>query len=102
VANEIVNNPMYQQSIDPIDFAFLSESHLSLIPPSGVTPVAVDEGSGLPLPLDVFLGSERAGITLYAYGHREASFFKPQRFFAPYELEADNQTLGDHYERIGD
>ena len=102
VANEIVNNPMYQQSIDPVDFAFLSENHLSLIPPSGVTPVAVDAGSGLPLPLDVFLGSAQAGITLYSYGQREERSFKPQRFFAPYELNGDNRTPGNHYERIGD
>jgi hypothetical protein len=102
VANEIVNTPLYQQPIDPVDFAFVSQNNLSLIPPSGVTPVPVDGGSGLPLPLDEFFGSPQTGITLYSYGQREESSFKPGRFFAPYKLEADVQTRHDHYETIGE
>jgi hypothetical protein len=102
VANAIVNNPLYQQPIDPLDFAFLSESNLSLIPPPGVTQVPVDAGSGLPLPLDEYLGSPQGGITLYSYGQREESLFKPHRFFAPFVPAAKKRLQDDHDESTGD
>ncbi|MBW1679642.1 MAG: hypothetical protein JRJ08_05805, partial [Deltaproteobacteria bacterium] len=83
VANAIVKNPVFQQTIDPVDFAFLPESSLSLAPPPGTIAVPVDKGNGLPLPLDVYLESTGPGVTLYSYGQREGRFFKPRRFFAP-------------------
>jgi len=102
VANKIVNSRVYQQSIDPVDFAFLPESHLSLTPPPGMTSVPVDEGSGLPLPLDEFLGGPKTGITLYSYGQRGDTSFKPQRFFVPFPAAARDQVRGDGNEKIGD
>jgi membrane peptidoglycan carboxypeptidase len=102
VANEIVNNPRYQQPIDPLDFAFVSESNLSLLPPPGVTRVPVDAGSGLPLPLDQFLGSPQEGITLYSYGKREENLFEPHRFFAPFVPAVDEISQDDHVDSTGD
>jgi len=84
LANEIVNSPIYQSSIDPVDFAFLRESDLSLKPPPGAIPIPVDQGSGLPVSLELYLEKPELGVTLYSYGKREGSLLKLQRFFVPF------------------
>jgi len=83
VANEIVQNSVFQRSIDPVDFAFLPQNRLSLSQPADTILVPIDKGSGLPLSLDAYLEEEKPAVTLYSYGQRRGSFFKPRRFFSP-------------------
>lgn len=93
VANEVVKNPIFQQAVDPIDFAFLPEDHLSLSQPSGTIAVPVDEGNGLVLSLDRYLEGLEPVATIYSYGQREGKLFKPQRVFAPIVTKPDNHIF---------
>jgi len=92
VANEIVRSPVFQHSIDPVDFAFLAQNILSLPPPPETTAVPIDKANGLPLSLDAYLESREPLPILYSYGRREGSFFKPERYFVPF---LNNETIED-------
>ena len=88
VANFITKNQLFLRYIDPIDFAFLSDSNLPLPPPPGAIPVPVDPGNGLPIPSgnqEENWGEETAIV--YSYGQIENGIFKPQRFFSPFKTE---------------
>ena len=82
-AKAIVKSERYQQAIDPLDFAFLSNDVLSLQQPSDAITVPVNRGSGLPLSLDQYFGNDQPMTTLYSYGKRDGRFFRPARFFNP-------------------
>ena len=84
VANEIVNNSLFQHTIDPVDFAFHTGDSISLPPPQGAVAVKVDSGSGLPITIDPDSEEAVKGTAiLYSYGQWDGKFFKPQRFFNP-------------------
>ena len=83
VAKAIVKSERYQQAIDPVDFAFLSNDALSLEKPAEVITVPVNRGSGLPLSLDQYFETEQPMTTLYSYGKRDGRFFRSTRFFNP-------------------
>ncbi|MBN2467180.1 MAG: transglycosylase domain-containing protein [Deltaproteobacteria bacterium] len=83
VAREVVKNPGFQASIDPVDFAFLGERVVSLSQPADTIVVPIDPENGLPLSLDKYLESRTPPATLFTYGQWEGGFLRPQRFFAP-------------------
>ncbi|MCX8011602.1 MAG: hypothetical protein N3A64_00390, partial [Desulfobacterota bacterium] len=89
IANSITKNQLFLKDVDPVDFAFLPDSNLSLPPPPGAIPVAVDKESGLPILLvdgeENF--SEEEVAVIYSYGQIENGIFKPQRFFSPFKTE---------------
>ena len=89
VANEVVNNRIFQETIDPIDFAFLPETDIPLTSPPGTIAVPVDKGNGLLLSLDAYLKSPQQGVAFNAYGRREGGLFKPQRFFVPFLIDTE-------------
>lgn len=86
VANEIVNGPLYQRSVDQADFAFRTEPALAFPYPPEATPVLVDEGSGLPLSFEAASENLLQGATVYVYGQREGRTFNAQRLFSPLTL----------------
>jgi hypothetical protein len=90
VANEVTKNQLFHKSIDPVDFAFLSENNLLLPNPEGAIAVPVDKGSGLPLVLDSPLEGVGGEAIVYSYGQVEGSSFKPQRFFTPFQTNRLN------------
>ncbi len=85
VANEVTKNQLFHKSIDPVDFAFLSENNLLLPNPEGAIAVPVDKGSGLPLVLDSPLEGLEGEAIVYSYGQVEGNSFRPQRFFTPFQ-----------------
>jgi len=93
VANAIVESDRYRQSIDPVDFAFLPRTTLTLAQPEGTITVPVDTGNGLALSLDQYFQTQQAMTTLYSFGRREGNLFRPERFFNPLKQEENSPEV---------
>jgi len=83
VANAVVASELYQRTVDPVDFAFMTESSLSLPPIQGCARVPVSTKNGLAESWPRSLGGAEPEAFLYSYDDWEREGFQPRRFFTP-------------------